>query len=54
MYKITTKYAIPPNRQWRHKTIMGPIHPPRITSQATNQIIDTIVIGTSLLKNATK
>lgn len=44
-----TKYAVPPNGQWRHKTIVGPSHPPRVTSQATNQIIGAVVIGTSLL-----
>ena len=49
MRKITTKYAVPPNRQWHHKTIVGPSHPPRITSQDTDPIVGAIVIGTSLL-----
>ena len=40
---------VPPNCQWHHKAIVGPSHPPRITSQATDQIVGAVIIGTSLL-----
>ena len=47
-------YAAPPNPQWHPKTIVGPSHPPHITSQATDQIIGSIVKRDATTKHATK